>query len=89
MGRNSSPAAACSTKEIGGKKFMKCPRCDSEKARIMTKSPVGDAWEIYVCDHCCYSWRSTENIQISEIFKLNDEKIANMGIIPPIPPLKK
>ena len=68
---------------------MICPRCDSDTARVMTKSPVGNEWEVYVCDKCWYSWRSTENITISPKFKLNDEKIANMQIIPPIPALKK
>jgi vanillate/4-hydroxybenzoate decarboxylase subunit D len=68
---------------------MNCPRCESEKIRIMTKSPVEGAWEIYVCDKCCYSWRSTEKIEISDIFKLDDEKIARMGVVPPIPALKK
>lgn len=67
---------------------MKCPRCTSEKVRVMTKSPVGDVWEVYVCEKCCYSWRSTEDIKISPTFLLDDEKIANMQMIPPIPPLK-
>ena len=39
---------------------MKCPRCDADTVRVMTKSPVGDVWEVYVCDTCSYSWRSTE-----------------------------
>ena len=68
---------------------MKCPRCDSENVRIMTKAPIDDAWEIYVCDKCCYSWRSTEKIHIHEKFKLDDEKIADMQVIPPVPPLNE
>jgi hypothetical protein len=67
---------------------MKCPRCDSEKIRVMKKAPVGNAWEIYVCEKCLYSWRSTEDITIAPIFKLNDEKIAKMEVMPPVPPLK-
>jgi hypothetical protein len=54
----------------------------------MTKSPVGNAWEVYVCDKCIYSWRSTEEIKISSTFRLDDKKIAEMGEIPPVPPLK-
>ena len=27
---------------------MKCPRCDADTVRVMTKSPVGDVWEVYV-----------------------------------------
>ena len=38
---------------------MTCPRCGSDKIRVMVKSPVGDAWEVYVCETCVYSWRST------------------------------
>ena len=38
---------------------MKCSRCNADTVRVMTKSPVGDVWEVYVCDTCSYSWRST------------------------------
>ena len=48
---------------------MTCPRCGSDKIRVMVKSPVGDAWEVYVCETCVYSWRSTENPDIHEKFK--------------------
>ena len=68
---------------------MKCPRCDSESVRVMVESPVGNAWKVYVCGKCCYSWRSTENVKVLDKFKLTDEKIANMQMIPPIPPLDK
>ncbi len=67
---------------------MKCPRCDKEEVRVMVKSPVGDVWEVYVCDNCFFSWRSTETINVLPQFKLNDQKIATMQMIPPIPPLK-
>ncbi|MDR0347227.1 MAG: vanillic acid non-oxidative decarboxylation protein [Coriobacteriales bacterium] len=66
---------------------MKCPRCDSEKVKTMVKSPVGDVWEVYVCENCWYSWRSTETPQVLPKFKLNDQMIAELGVIPPIPPL--
>ncbi len=68
---------------------MNCKRCDSDKVRKMADSPVGNVWEVYVCDKCNFSWRSTETIEVLPKFKLNDEKIANMQMIPPIPPLKK
>lgn len=67
---------------------MKCPRCDEESVRVMTKSPVGNVWEVYVCDTCAYSWRSTEEINISPIFKLKKEEISKLAEIPAIPPLK-
>ncbi|MBQ9980378.1 MAG: vanillic acid non-oxidative decarboxylation protein [Oscillospiraceae bacterium] len=66
---------------------MTCPRCDSENVRIMVTAPVDNAWEVYLCEKCHYSWRSTEDIHISEKFKLTDEKIDAMGVIPPVPPL--
>ncbi|MDR3540623.1 MAG: non-oxidative hydroxyarylic acid decarboxylases subunit D [Desulfosporosinus sp.] len=67
---------------------MICPRCDSNRARVMVTSPVGNEWEVYVCEKCWFSWRSTEKIKVNPKFKLNDQKIAEMLIIPPIPPLK-
>ena len=56
---------------------MKCPRCDADTVRVMTKSPVGDVWEVYVCDTCSYSWRSTEEIHVHDVFKLKPEDIPN------------
>lgn len=66
---------------------MKCPRCDSENTRKMVDSPVGKVWEVYVCEDCWYSWRSTETPQILPKFKLDKDKIEHLGVIPPIPPL--
>lgn len=68
---------------------MKCPRCGSETVRVMTKSPVGDVWEVYVCDTCYYAWRSTEEIHVHDVFKLKPEDIPNLQQIPAVPPLKK
>lgn len=68
---------------------MLCPRCNSEKVRKMVDSPVGNVWSVQVCENCWYSWRSTETPKILPKFQLDDDKIAKMGIIPPIPPLKK
>lgn len=68
--------------------MMKCPRCESNKVHVMTKSPVGNVWEVYLCENCHYSWRSTEEIHVHDVFKLNDQIIAAMQMIPPIAPLK-
>lgn len=29
-----------------------CPRCDSKKGEVMSKSPVEGAWEVYQCQTC-------------------------------------
>jgi protein-arginine kinase activator protein McsA len=68
---------------------MICPRCDSDQVKIVTKSPVGDVWEVYICESCWFSWRSTEKVEVQEDFRLNEEKLRDMQVIPPVPPLKK
>ena len=47
---------------------MKCPRCDSDKIKVIATSPVGKVWEVYECMDCYYSWRSTETQHIIVIF---------------------
>jgi transposase-like protein len=44
---------------------MKCPRCDSEKVSVLTKAPVDDAWEVYPCGTCHFTWRNTESENIT------------------------
>ena len=66
---------------------MQCPRCDEDTVEVMVKSPVGDVWEMYLCNTCFYSWRSTETVDINPIFKVKKENITKLGIIPPVPPL--
>lgn len=74
---------------------MICPRCDSKSVDVMAKSPVGDVWEVYLCDTCKFSWRSTEGENITDPkkydkrFKLNQDELDKFDQIPPIPPLKK
>lgn len=74
---------------------MICPRCDSNEVSLLTKSPVGDEWEVYICDTCCFSWRSTEEEDITnpekynKKFKIDKDKIPYLDQIPPIPELKK
>jgi hypothetical protein len=73
---------------------MICPRCDTDKVNLMVKSPVGNAWEIFICETCTYSWRSTESADktdpacYAKKFKINPNEIPNMLVIPTIPPLK-
>ena len=74
---------------------MQCPRCDSEKVSLLTKSPVGDVWEVYLCGTCHFTWRNTESENITnpekydKRFKLNPAEFDQLAQIPPIPPLKK
>lgn len=39
---------------------MICPRCDSNAAELLVKAPVDNAWEVYLCGICNFTWRSTE-----------------------------
>jgi transposase-like protein len=74
---------------------MKCPRCDSQSVGMMATSPVGHAWEVYLCDTCQFSWRSTEGEHITDPekydqrFKLNPKEFDKLTQMPPIPPLVK
>jgi protein-arginine kinase activator protein McsA len=74
---------------------MICPRCDTEDIEVVTKSPVGDVWEMYVCKTCWYSWRSTESAdktdpkKYNKKFKIKAENIDKMIVIPAIPPLRE
>ncbi|MDQ0204304.1 3-polyprenyl-4-hydroxybenzoate decarboxylase [Pectinatus haikarae] len=53
------------------------------------------SWEIYLCDTCKFSWRSTEGINITDPdqydkrFKLNPAELDAFDQIPPIPKLLK
>jgi protein-arginine kinase activator protein McsA len=72
-----------------------CPRCDSKTVKLLTKAPVDDAWEVYICDTCCFSWRSTEGEDVTnpkkydKRFKIDPNKIPDLDHIPPIPELIK
>jgi vanillate/4-hydroxybenzoate decarboxylase subunit D len=74
---------------------MICPRCDSDNAALLVKAPVDDAWEIYICGTCNFSWRSTESEDITDPakydprFKIDPKEIPNLSVLPPIPKLAK
>lgn len=68
---------------------MNCPRCEHEEISTIATSPVAGAWEVYQCDTCFYSWRSTEDPHVSDVFKLTDDQIANLQVIPAVPPLEE
>ncbi|MGO3048907.1 vanillic acid non-oxidative decarboxylation protein [Staphylococcus casei] len=72
---------------------MICPRCDSEKVELLTTAPKDNAWEVYICETCTFSWRNTEGEHItnpeqySSKFKLKPEEFEHLDQIPPIPDL--
>jgi vanillate/4-hydroxybenzoate decarboxylase subunit D len=74
---------------------MICPRCDSNTAGLLVKAPVDNAWEIYICSTCNFTWRSTESEDITDPakydvrFKINPKSIPTMHVLPPIPKLIK
>lgn len=74
---------------------MICPRCDSKSVELMVKAPVDNAWEVYICNVCDFSWRSTEEDDVKDPqkydqrFKINPQIIPSLGVIPPIPKLLK
>lgn len=73
---------------------MICPRCDQDMAYKLADSPYGQEWTVYICGKCYFTWRSTEDEEITDpgrynpVFKLSSESFAKMPCIPPIPPLK-
>lgn len=74
---------------------MICPRCDSDAAELLVKAPVDDAWEVYLCGACNFTWRSTESEEITNPaaydrrFKIDPVSIPNLSVIPPVPKLMK
>ncbi|MBQ6491857.1 MAG: vanillic acid non-oxidative decarboxylation protein [Atopobiaceae bacterium] len=67
---------------------MICPRCGFEGISTIATSPIEGAWEVYECDQCFFSWRSTEDVVVHDVFKLTKEQIDNLQVIPPVPPLE-
>ena len=74
---------------------MICPRCDSNAADLLVKAPVDNAWEVYICGTCNFTWRSTESEDVTNParydrrFKIDPISIPNMPVIPPVPKLIK
>jgi vanillate/4-hydroxybenzoate decarboxylase subunit D len=68
-----------------------CPRCDSDAADLLVKAPVDNAWEVYICAICNFSWRSTESEDVTnpakydKRFKIKPDAIPNLMEIPPVP----
>ncbi|KMM63005.1 phenolic acid decarboxylase [Bacillus glycinifermentans] len=71
-----------------------CPRCDSKKAETVSKSPVAGAWEVYQCQHCFFTWRSSEPETITNpekynpSFKIDPAKVETAVQVPAVPKRK-
>ncbi len=74
---------------------MICPRCDSDTAELLVKAPVDNAWEVYICNTCNFTWRSTESEDITNPakydrrFKIHPDTIPDIPVLPPVPKLPK
>lgn len=70
---------------------MICPRCRTSGAELVAKSPVADAWEMYLCPACKFSWRTseppavTDPEQYDQRFRLTAEQLARFAEVPPVP----
>jgi vanillate/4-hydroxybenzoate decarboxylase subunit D len=73
---------------------MICPRCGCSTTNLLVKSPVDDAWVIYKCRTCDFTWRSTESEDVTDYskydarFKIDPSKIVELPVMPPIPKLE-
>ncbi|MFT0802645.1 non-oxidative hydroxyarylic acid decarboxylases subunit D [Bacillus swezeyi] len=71
-----------------------CPRCDLKKAETVSKSPVEGAWEVYQCQHCFFTWRSSEPEMITNpatynpAFKIDPSEVGTAVHVPAIPKRK-
>lgn len=74
---------------------MMCVRCYHDTVSKVASAPDGsNAWEIYYCERCNFSWRSTEEPEVIEsekrpaYFQLKDVDLDELMHPVPIPPLK-
>jgi vanillate/4-hydroxybenzoate decarboxylase subunit D len=75
---------------------MICVRCLKDTARKVAEAPDrSGAWEVYYCERCNYSWRSTEEEEITVLerrdpeFQLDQVDLETLSSPNPIPPLAK
>lgn len=73
---------------------MECIRCCGRTAFVVAAAPDGsNAWEVYYCDTCNFSWRSTEEREVitreerDPYFQLIGVDLRNLMSPTPIPPL--
>jgi vanillate/4-hydroxybenzoate decarboxylase subunit D len=75
---------------------MQCVRCYNDKASQVAKAPDGsNAWVVFYCEHCNFSWRSSEEPETIQAdkrdpyFQMKDVDMEKLMIPVPIPPLLK
>jgi len=73
---------------------MICPRCGSSTTDLLVKASVDDAWVVYRCRTCDFTWRNTESEDVTDFskydarFKIDPSKIQELPVMPPIPKLE-
>jgi hypothetical protein len=71
-----------------------CPRCRATQIEVRSTSPVAGVWTVFACVTCLYAWRSTEPEENANpdkypaAFRLKPEQLADLAVIPTIPPLR-
>lgn len=75
---------------------MMCLRCLKDTAGKVADAPDGSgAWEVYYCEHCNYSWRSSDEEEITVLekrdprFQLDNVDLTKLFNPVPVPPLVK
>lgn len=72
---------------------MICPRCEADHIAELASSPVSGVWTVYQCQHCFYTWRSSEPLRRTDpahypaSFKMTQQDIDDAPMVPPVPPL--
>ncbi len=51
---------------------MICPRCDDNQAYKIFEAPEGPVWEVYRCPRCNFTWRSTEEDEVTNPKLVNE-----------------
>jgi len=74
---------------------MKCIRCYEDTVKEVAKAPDGsNAWVVFYCEHCNFSWRTSEEPQVIDpekrpaFFQLKGVDLSDLMCPCPIPPLK-
>lgn len=72
-----------------------CPRCAATEVTLQAVSPVAGVWEVWQCERCLYTWRSTEpdrrtkRESYPDAFKMTQADIDEAPQVPAIPPLRR